>query len=325
MNEILAKQKEEYKVLKTFIDDIREGEQKFILAGLKLLRIKQEEFYKLEGFNTFHEYIESKNVSLKTIYALMRIAKIYKSYIYPHLTILTPLENQPPTNTDNEFETLNLPYISFHKLQILAPYIPKQPSKLQDMLSLASKFNDRELRIEVRKLLGLSVKPKKPEQSQQPDRALSDRTLPIDIEDMLNVLCEKMNYTDKYELLRKILKDKLKAIEKQERQKQLQHLLIKFNEEKRDFENITQEDIKKWKEAYQGVNVEVELKKMKEWLIANPSRRYTNYRRFIVNWLSKAHRTILSTSNSRFTAVGGIKANYDKYKPDIVIKSSKGE
>lgn len=62
---------------------------------------------------------------------------------------------------------------------------------------------------------------------------------------------------------------------------------IYFDFEKRQFFNITEEDKKGWKEAYSACNIDVELKKMREWLLANPEKKKKNYRRFIINWLSK--------------------------------------
>jgi len=60
-----------------------------------------------------------------------------------------------------------------------------------------------------------------------------------------------------------------------------------FNFEKREFINITEKDLKGWKEAFPACDIKAELKKMREWLLANPDKKKLNYRRFIVNWLSK--------------------------------------
>lgn len=48
-----------------------------------------------------------------------------------------------------------------------------------------------------------------------------------------------------------------------------------------------------WEQAYPGVNVRQELVKMQVWLDANPLRVKKNVRRFIVNWLSRAHSRLL--------------------------------
>lgn len=62
---------------------------------------------------------------------------------------------------------------------------------------------------------------------------------------------------------------------------------IYFSFEERKFFNILIEDRAGWKDAYPAVDIESELRKMREWLLANPSKRKTNYRKFINNWLSR--------------------------------------
>jgi hypothetical protein len=54
-----------------------------------------------------------------------------------------------------------------------------------------------------------------------------------------------------------------------------------------NWENIPDELVEKWQEAYPALNVERELLKAGEWLIANPTKRKKNYRRFLVNWLAR--------------------------------------
>ena len=62
---------------------------------------------------------------------------------------------------------------------------------------------------------------------------------------------------------------------------------ITFNKQTFRFENIPEEKLEKWKEAFPFINVEVELKKMEAWLTANPKRLKKNYEKFIVNWLKR--------------------------------------
>ena len=50
---------------------------------------------------------------------------------------------------------------------------------------------------------------------------------------------------------------------------------------------IRDDEISAWSEAYPTCNVLGELKKMAEWLKANPDKKKIRYRRFIVNWLSR--------------------------------------
>lgn len=73
---------------------------------------------------------------------------------------------------------------------------------------------------------------------------------------------------------------------------------IYFDFIERRFFNIKIEDMASWRDAYPAVDIEQELKKTREWLLANPSKRKSNYRRFIVNWLSKTQDK------------GGTKSNY---------------
>lgn len=60
---------------------------------------------------------------------------------------------------------------------------------------------------------------------------------------------------------------------------------IYFDFKERKFFNIKDEDIQGWQDAYPACDVDSELRKMREWLLANPEKKKKNYRRFIVNWL----------------------------------------
>ncbi len=62
---------------------------------------------------------------------------------------------------------------------------------------------------------------------------------------------------------------------------------IEFSFKERKFSNITPEDKSGWKDAYPACDIEHELKGMREWLLSNPSKRKSNYRKFITNWLSR--------------------------------------
>jgi hypothetical protein len=50
---------------------------------------------------------------------------------------------------------------------------------------------------------------------------------------------------------------------------------------------IRDDDMAAWSEAYPACDVLVELKKMAEWLKANPDKKKIRYRLFIVNWLAR--------------------------------------
>ena len=61
---------------------------------------------------------------------------------------------------------------------------------------------------------------------------------------------------------------------------------INFNFKTSRWENIKEEDIKIWKEAYPVCNMKIELAKMTSWLLSNPSKKKSNYKKFINNWLT---------------------------------------
>jgi len=53
--------------------------------------------------------------------------------------------------------------------------------------------------------------------------------------------------------------------------------------------SIVKSDVELWIDTYQNVDVIQELKKIKAWLIANPTKRKTNngMKSFINSWLSR--------------------------------------
>jgi hypothetical protein len=52
--------------------------------------------------------------------------------------------------------------------------------------------------------------------------------------------------------------------------------------------NITEELKGAWKEAYPACDIDVELLRMREWILSNPAKaKKKNWRRFIVNWLAR--------------------------------------
>jgi hypothetical protein len=57
----------------------------------------------------------------------------------------------------------------------------------------------------------------------------------------------------------------------------------------REWEGISSEDMEAWSKAYPACDLKSEFSKMSEWLIANPKKAVkSNWRRFIVNWLSRS-------------------------------------
>jgi len=64
---------------------------------------------------------------------------------------------------------------------------------------------------------------------------------------------------------------------------------ITFNFGTLKWEGITVDQVKLWESAYPDVDVvDVLLKKMPCWMDSNPRKAHKrNYKRFIVNWLSR--------------------------------------
>gem|GEM_PF-1923241 len=54
------------------------------------------------------------------------------------------------------------------------------------------------------------------------------------------------------------------------------------------WENITDEKVEEWANAFPACDVELELAKMAKWLEANPTKRKSNYARFIFGWLTRS-------------------------------------
>lgn len=64
---------------------------------------------------------------------------------------------------------------------------------------------------------------------------------------------------------------------------------ISFDASSRRWENITATDMEAWAKAYPACDINSEIAKAGEWIIANPQKgKKSNYRRFIVNWLSRS-------------------------------------
>lgn len=61
-----------------------------------------------------------------------------------------------------------------------------------------------------------------------------------------------------------------------------------FEFETRAWNGISDKDKDGWKAAYPACDIEIELAGMAEWLLSNPDKKKSNYRRFITNWLKKA-------------------------------------
>lgn len=62
---------------------------------------------------------------------------------------------------------------------------------------------------------------------------------------------------------------------------------INFDFVSGNWQNITENWKKELSETYPACNINQELLKIKQWLLANPQKKKKNYRRFINNWLSR--------------------------------------
>ena len=63
---------------------------------------------------------------------------------------------------------------------------------------------------------------------------------------------------------------------------------IAFDYDAGRFDQVPQELVEQWQQAYPAVDVLSELRRMEAWASANPVNRKSNWQRFIVNWLTRA-------------------------------------
>lgn len=63
---------------------------------------------------------------------------------------------------------------------------------------------------------------------------------------------------------------------------------IEFDYETNEFVNIQQSDLDEWSKLYEGVKVDLELRKMRQWLMDPKNPERDGNRTFVTNWLSKA-------------------------------------
>lgn len=80
---------------------------------------------------------------------------------------------------------------------------------------------------------------------------------------------------------------------------------ISFSFESSSFKGIKQKDKESWKELYPNVDIDLQLKKMQEWIISNPSKAKNkkNWRKFINNWLTKTNEE--SVNKQAYKAASG--------------------
>lgn len=62
---------------------------------------------------------------------------------------------------------------------------------------------------------------------------------------------------------------------------------IIFLLEQKNFQNITPEDISGWERAYPAMDIRLAILQAAEWLVSNPTKLKSNYRRFLTNWFKR--------------------------------------
>lgn len=63
---------------------------------------------------------------------------------------------------------------------------------------------------------------------------------------------------------------------------------ILFNFGEKAWERISDEQVAAWSDVYPALKIEIELGKAREWILANPTKKKKNWRRFLVNWFGRA-------------------------------------
>ncbi len=81
---------------------------------------------------------------------------------------------------------------------------------------------------------------------------------------------------------------------------------ISFSFESAFFEGITDKDLSSWKELYPSVDIELELKKMAEWCLANPKKAKSKkrWRQFINSWLRENNEKIINKQAYQSSRIG---------------------
>lgn len=75
-----------------------------------------------------------------------------------------------------------------------------------------------------------------------------------------------------------------------------------FDYDNNVIQNINENDLKKWKEAFPAVDIDLDIKRAEVWLKANPAKRKKNIDAFLTRWFSKSQEkggSYPSNSNGR--------------------------
>lgn len=84
-------------------------------------------------------------------------------------------------------------------------------------------------------------------------------------------------------------------IKKKKKKRDASLLPVEFDYEQNQFVNIQESDKTDWATLYPGVNINLELGKMRQWLIDPDNPERDGNRTFITNWLSKAAKEVSKT------------------------------
>jgi predicted phage replisome organizer len=74
--------------------------------------------------------------------------------------------------------------------------------------------------------------------------------------------------------------------------------------------NVTEEDIKEYENVYPGIDVRLELKKMKLWLDSNPANKKKNVKSFIARWLAKSQDRSRGDSNGKHAKTASMRPDF---------------
>lgn len=102
-------------------------------------------------------------------------------------------------------------------------------------------------------------------------------------------ICNWENYQLSGRYKRLIAEKAEVASEKTDASNLISSSVLSYSFPKGEFEGIQKSDVEAWSKAYPACDIKAELLKMAEWIKANPAKgKKSNYRRFIVNWLSRS-------------------------------------
>lgn len=85
------------------------------------------------------------------------------------------------------------------------------------------------------------------------------------------------------------------SLEKKKKKRSASLPSIEFDYEINQFANIQDSDKADWATLYPGVNIDLELGKMRQWLMDDKNPERDGNRTFITNWLSRAQKEVAKT------------------------------